>query len=415
MNANQKPRTTLRDPKAGEPHTALMTDVQTPQADEETVTGKQVKSSPKKGKPDTMALLVEDWDFDATIRPTPNKKDGTTFRRPRQAPGSQNDEDDYNPVTLKHQQEEQYDDEALAPAQPTDRVTRHRLLPWLPPSAFTPGATASEAERTPLWGWLVLGLAAGLAAQLVSAILFRESAAFLGALLFTLCAVAGTIFPAFQLHAQSIWTGERSPESANRYLLSQLGLLFFGIFVAFALPVGVLGQALYEEWLPGSRILVDTQRITFEDLRVGGLLPTISHNLKVFMAFLVVGFIFSYLGIMFVIVYNAAIWGLTMMSVMAGTNALGAGKVTVAILPHLVLEIAAYTLAAMSGVFLVRALSRYRWLSPKLNRIAAGISQLILLGAIMVTIGAAIEYFWAGWLLADNTPGTPAIGHSQGP
>ena len=86
----------------------------------------------------------------------------------------------------------------------------------------------------------------GLAAQLVSAVLFRESAAFLGALLFTLCSVAGTIFPAFQLHAQSIWTGgERSPETANRYLLAQLGLLFFGLFAAFALPLAVLGQVSY--------------------------------------------------------------------------------------------------------------------------------------------------------------------------
>ena len=234
-----------------------------------------------------------------------------------------------------------------------------------------------------------------------------------GALLFTLCSVAGTIFPAFQLHAQSIWTGERSAEAANRYLLAQLGLLFFGIFVAFALPLGILGQVLYEEWLPGSRFLVDTQRITSEDLRVGGVLTTMSHNLKVFMAFLVVGFIFSYLGIMFVIVYNAAIWGLTMVSVMAGAGVLGASKVVVALLPHLVIEIAAYTLAAMSGVFLVRALSRYRWLSPKLNRIASGITQLILLGAVMVTIGAALEYFWAGWLLTDTNPGTPVIGHSQ--
>ena len=157
-------------------------------------------------------------------------------------------------------------------------------------------------------------------------------------------------------------------------------------------------------------MLVDTTRLTAEDLRVGGVLTTINHNLKVFMAFLVVGFIFSYLGIMFVIVYNAAIWGLTMVNAMAGTDMLGASKVAAAILPHLVLEIAAYTLAAMSGVFWSR-LSRYRWLSPRLNRIASGISQLLLLGAIMVTVGATIEYFWGGWLLADNSPGIPAIGH----
>ena len=52
------------------------------------------------------------------------------------------------------------------------------------------------------------------------------------------------------------------------------------------------------------------------------------------MAFLSLA-LFSYLGIMFVIVYNASIWGLTIVSAVGGGGIIALGQVGAAVFPHL--------------------------------------------------------------------------------
>ena len=70
-----------------------------------------------------------------------------------------------------------------------------------------------------------------------------------------------------------------------------------------------------------------------------------------------------------------------------------------AILPHLTLEVLAYVLAAMSGVFLSKAVVKYDLGSTSFERVRGAVLTLAFLSMALILLAAALESFFAPWVV----------------
>lgn len=294
----------------------------------------------------------------------------------------------------------------IAPALPTRRGWRLAGMLDLPSNSFAIDGRSTEISRhhSPAWMWCGLGLWGAVIGQATGAFVFHQAQAWNGSLLFCLCVLAGYIFPAFQRHAAASWDRKRGPIQANLRLAIELGGLSLGIFLGFALGPLVFGAAGYITAMPGSEAVATT----IQRAELAALDEITRHNMRVFALFFLVGVFFRYLGILFVIIYNSSIWGLSLgLSIVGhfGGGGLGPGALAI-MLPHVLIEILAYVIAAMAGVFIGRLLLRYRVFSPRLNAVSISIAKLCGAGLACVLLAAMVEALIAQpllrWLLADS-------------
>ncbi|MFW5829296.1 MAG: stage II sporulation protein M [Planctomycetota bacterium] len=282
------------------------------------------------------------------------------------------------------------------PPLPTRRLwSLHRLL-RLPPNAFAPEHRTIRLDqaRSSWWIWLLLGLLAAAIGQIAAGYVFWRAQAWNGSLLFSLCMLAGYIFPAFQRHAKSVWSGHEAVWRANRALAVELGSLFLGLAAGFALGPMLLGEQAYYQVLPGSQELADP----IARLDLAPLLEILVHNLRVYALFFLIGVVFRYMGILFAIIYNASQWGLVIGVSVVGQSIyqqdggrLSGLLLVLCLLPHVLLEIVSYVLAAMAGVFISRLVGRYRLFSPRLNRVMLSIYKVLGLGLLVLILAALVE------------------------
>ena len=291
---------------------------------------------------------------------------------------------------------------------PTKRLRRKRSWLSLPPSSFDPDYDGRSLQLSHPVVWLALALAASLIGQ--SAALYFFHNAYAGAqtwtcsLLFTLCGLGGIVYPAFQRHARDSWQRPGAARGANVRLALNLSMLFLGVACGYALLPLLMGVTTYGGLINGADELLRNERSVLAHMHFHGVAEIWLHNIRVFTIFLLVGLIFRYLGILFVIIYNASLWGLLYAGAIEGS--LFAEETTgwqvlgfvLCMVPHVIGEIAAYVIAAMAGVFFARLISRYRLLSPKLIPIAQSILFLVGVGLVVLTAAALIEGLVADYL-----------------
>ena len=291
---------------------------------------------------------------------------------------------------------------------PTKRLRRRRTWLSMPPSSFDPDYDGRSIQRSYPLVWLALAIGASFIGQ--SAALYFFHNAYAGAqiwtcsLLFTMCGLGGIIYPAFQHHARESWKQPGAVRVANIRLALNLSMLFLGVAIGYALLPLFMGVTNYSNLVYGADELLSNERSTLAYMHFHNVAEIWLHNIRIFTVFLLVGLIFRYLGILFVIIYNASLWGLLYAGAMEGS--LFAEKTSVwqtmgfilSMMPHLICEIAAYVIAAMAGVFFARLISRYRLLSPKLVPIARSILFLVGIGLLVLTAAALLEGLVAGYL-----------------
>ncbi|MDA3960402.1 MAG: stage II sporulation protein M [Planctomycetota bacterium] len=302
---------------------------------------------------------------------------------------------------------------------PVSRIRRAVDGRWsLPESCFDTGIPVSlRSPKRHLAVWFVLGLLASLAGQLAAYYIFRSADAGAGAMLFTLVALSGYIFPAFQRNAKEVWSGELSPGRANRALAMQLGCIALSVLVGFTLLPLIWGNADYAASFHGAERAEQVSNTSLTRLLFAGTGELLLHNIRVVAVFLLVGIAFRYLGVLFVIIYNAANWGWVFAAVIAGdADRLDSGLKAMAYLglavsPHVVLEFAGYVCAAIAGVFISRGLTNYRPASRSFITIAKASMTLMLAAALIVALAALIEASYARWVVDHlfSNPGLPPV------
>lgn len=187
----------------------------------------------------------------------------------------------------------------------------------------------------------------------------------------------GLIFPLNELlekNRRMILEEERSPWKANKELAGEITFIFLGIFVSALLLKGLLAYLGLDYSNPHSPLFQNELSEIFQN------------NLRVLLGSFVLSFLFNAGGLMLILGWNALNWARSIFMVIAGQLALKGTVVaflsSLALLPHLIFEIIAYSMAGMCGVFLAKAANQYAITSPEFLRVNKAVVA-ILIGAIL--------------------------------
>jgi hypothetical protein len=261
-----------------------------------------------------------------------------------------------------------------------------------------------QSPRTAWWVWLGLGFLVAVLAQGAAWWFFGSTDTFGGALMFAIAGLAGFIFPLFQRNAKEIWAHQFHARTANLLLLADLLRLFSGLLAGFLVVPLALGMESYHTIFAGIARFIDVRRVSLASFDFAGTPDLLLVNLRVAVVFFLVGLLFRYVGTLIVVVWNAATWGVVFAAGITGGiagTAVGwtAGlQLAVVVLPHLVVETAAYLCAAMAGIFLSRAALRYRLTGERFAQVALAVSWLLLAAVALVALAAVLEGVWGRWL-----------------
>lgn len=183
----------------------------------------------------------------------------------------------------------------------------------------------------------------------------------------------------------AIWLEHRSPWIANLVLAWKVVSVFLGVFT-----VSLLCQALFptQFFLP-----VAPKGPLFNNQA----LPLFLHNLRVLMGGFLLAFIYRSAGILLVISWNGINWATSILSSIQFAGEQGihhAWFFSLAVLPHLILEAAAYVTAGMSGVFLSKALFKYRLSSWKFFRVSRAVVVILMLsvGCLWLAMESEVRF-----------------------
>lgn len=199
-----------------------------------------------------------------------------------------------------------------------------------------------------------------------------------------------------------IYGGTMPPRLANLRMARELVGLFTGIFMAYVLAVFLVPQ---ERMVPvfGSLLgeFVGT-RLRDVDFGTFGLL--MQRNLAVLLAGFLISTLYRHGGILLILAWNAARWGVVLGAVgrvELSAGGAGAAVAVLLVLPHLLFEALAYVLAAMAGAFLGRGALRHKLNSPVFQQVGVAVLILLLLSLLTLIMASAFESRLGG-LLRDE-------------
>jgi uncharacterized membrane protein SpoIIM required for sporulation len=286
----------------------------------------------------------------------------------------------------------------------TTRVAQ-RSSGALPVSSFDADQKIDlDQPRTAWFVWLMLGFMAAVVAQGAAWWFFHGTDTFGGALMFAIAALAGFVFPLFQRNAKEIWSRRLTPLYANLLLFGDLLLLFAGLMAGFLAVPLALGMTTYAEVFSGIARFVDVRRTSLGSFDFSGTREILQVNVRVAMVFFLIGLLFRYVGTLIVVVWNASTWGVVFAAALAGGlvdtgTGIGAGlRLGAVVLPHLLVETAAYLCSAMAGIFLSKAVQRYRFMGERFEIVGRSVLSLLAVSLALVVLAALLEGIWGRWL-----------------
>lgn len=193
-----------------------------------------------------------------------------------------------------------------------------------------------------------------------------------------------------------IWQGD--PRGANIATAVSILALFVGVFAVYAAAVGFLPNARIEKTIA---VVAQVARIgedTILTRRFGSFMELIAYNAGVLVTLSIVSMVYRSLGALLALSWNAALWA-TALGVLIGRAAavttiskgLFVSVACAAILPHLLLEAAAYITGSLAAIFLSRAMLLYRWGDPRMPSVGKAVGRLYLAAFALLMAAALAE------------------------
>ncbi|MBI3557515.1 MAG: stage II sporulation protein M [Deltaproteobacteria bacterium] len=226
-----------------------------------------------------------------------------------------------------------------------------------------------------------LGVGATLLGMTISAFFFRESLLIASTGLTAIFLVT-LMNELLTENRDAIWVHRRSAWTANSVLTLKVVTIFMSVFGAtiacqLAAPVYFLAPV--------------TQAGPLFSNQAG---PLFLHNLRVLIACMLLAFIYRGAGILLVICWNAMIWSLSIFSFIHSAHETGvphAWFYTLAVMPHLILETVSYVTAGMTGVFLSKAIFKYKLSSSKFFRVSRACVVILLASVVCLWLAMKFE------------------------
>lgn len=191
-----------------------------------------------------------------------------------------------------------------------------------------------------------------------------------------------------------IWQG--NPRGANIATAVSMLALFAGVFAVYAAAVGFLPATRIDKTIA---VVAQVARIgedTILTRRFGSFFGLMAYNAGVLLTLSVVSVVYRSLGALLALSWNAALWA-TALGVLirraAGETAISKGLFVsvacAAILPHLLLEAAAYVTGSLGAIFLSRAMMLYRWDDERMPSVRKAVTRLYI-AALALLVAAAL-------------------------
>ncbi len=182
-----------------------------------------------------------------------------------------------------------------------------------------------------------------------------------------------------------IWGQRQSPREANIELTFYLLSVFLGVFLVFliiavAFPRDLISQLFHKQLEGTATTLTAADALTFAAI--------FKHNIVV----LVVFFFFSLFyrtGTVFVLAWNASVWGVVF-GTAAHNQAQGAWFFYLTA-PHLIAEALAFILASLSGLFLSKAVTKYKFVSKEFNQVLEAAAGILTAAIVVLVLAAFVE------------------------
>ncbi len=174
--------------------------------------------------------------------------------------------------------------------------------------------------------------------------------------------------------------------------------LFVGVLAVYAAAVSLLPNTRIDA---ATAVVAQLARIgedTILTRRFGSFAPLLAYNAGVLVTLSIVSAVYRSLGALLVLSWNAARWATALSMLIRRAAAattiskvLFVGVAWAAILPHLLLEAAAYVTGSISAIFFSRALLLYRWDDPQVPSVRRAVGRLYLAAFVLLILGALSE------------------------
>ncbi len=205
-----------------------------------------------------------------------------------------------------------------------------------------------------------------------------------------------------ETNRQEIWEEKRHAMRVNAKTLWSLVVIFFGIFLIYftanlILPTETISQLFYKQLEGSTSNIRSMQFDTFDNI--------FNENIVFLFIFLFFS-LFYRTGTIFVLAWNASVWGAIFGSVTKEILisapvlfAVNFAKIFTAIGPYLLTEAMAYVLVSMSGLFLSKAASKYKFFSPPFNKVMTASFILFIISVLSLIAAANCEATLAPYLI----------------
>lgn len=255
----------------------------------------------------------------------------------------------------------------------------------------SPAVPTSPPRGMHFPGALLRGAAWSVVGMVAARMFFPGDAALISVVLIAL-GQAGYVQALLDRNRDEVYGGAMTPRRANLRMARELFGLFIGVFLAYCAAVSLLSLAkvgaVYGDFLGEFR----GTRLRDVDFGTFGVL--MQRNAVVLFASFLLSTLYQHGGILLVLAWNAARWGVVL-GFLTRTEAAHGGveaALTVAIvLPHLIFEALSYVLAAMSGAFLGRGLLRHRIGSPIFDRVGLAVLGVLFVSGMALVVASFFE------------------------
>ena len=242
----------------------------------------------------------------------------------------------------------------------------------------------------------VLGIVSGF-------ILFPSEASLIGVFLIAF-GQARTVEVLLDRNRDEIWNGFKTPARANFRLAASLLTMFMGILASYAAAALVVPNDAFLELF--GRQVGDYGGHSITEVMFDDFSGILAHNVVVLVICFVFALVYRHGGMLLVLAWNASVWGVvfpyvarTAPDLTPGGPAVYFAKSFACIFPHLSLEAAAYTLVAMAGVFLSKAVQKYNVGSERFTKVGGSVVRLAALSLVLLVAACAVEALVAPCLI----------------
>lgn len=256
----------------------------------------------------------------------------------------------------------------------------------------------SEVERHP-YDMFIFGILLSMVGVILAQLLLPENAALLLVAIITIGAIplAQRVLGIEEKKERYDYAAKDEKErqgflKRHRPVIFGFAYFFFGVAltlsaIAFILPQGISARLF--------SIQIETIQSISGGVPVFSLLvPILLNNLKVLLISFVLSIIFAS-GALLLIVWNASVFAVYIAGALRGSEfaskTLGVQTSLATVMIHVVPEIAGFIAGAIGGGILSFGLVREKWGSPAMRRVLRDAFMLLVLGIILIAIGAFLE------------------------